>query len=465
MRVNCYFVLLSLGFLVASSNIISSWNTFALECMNYNKSSPTVASRAFAMMSVSVYDSFCSIPPSKYKGYKYTVSQLNFANEDVSLEAIVVAASHTILVAIFPNQLTKIDTKYFEDLEALGETVPVFNGVYVGTRVARSVLADRAADGNSPYKPFSLGGGGGQGFWIPTPPSFGQAETPQWATMRPWCLKSPDQFRPSAPPTIISAVYAKDYNTIALLGKNTNSTRTQEETDIAAFWHDNALNRIWISIIENVALSKGFDLIDQAHMVALIQLAFADATIMAWDTKYQYGQWRPITAIRYNENPLWNSLWDTPPWPDYISDRAVIGATIAQILTRMFGDVYDLNITLNIHNKKDQRVYSSFWSAAFEEAQSQVYGGIHFNTSCTMGLQCGKLVGNWIYDYCFEQNVVYTDPAPNYTSLIVALSLVGFVLIILVLIVIFLVRRKRKAENKSPFVLEELDSQSNQDLQ
>lgn len=470
MRVTLCIFLLSLTLGVTTSNLLLSWNDFALDCVRYNKSSPTVASRAVAIMSVSIHDSFCSIPPFKYKSYKYALADLTFSASDVSLEAIAVAASHTVLVALFPNQMAKIDTKYFEDLEALGETVKVFNGVYVGTRVARSVLADRATDGSVPYKPYSSGAG--QGSWIPTPPSFSQAETPQWATMRPWCLKSADQFRPPAPPSIVSAIYMQDHNTVALLGKLNNSMRTQEESDIAAFWHYKSI-RTWDLVAENTALCKRFDLIDQAHLYTLLNLALADAAIMAWDAKYHYGQWRPLTAIRTvistSENhlfsdPLWNPLLETPPWPDYVSYRAALGATAAQMLIRMFGNTYSFNITSS--KQKVTRSYSSFWSAAFEEAQSQVYAGSHFNTSCMVGLQCGKMVADWIYDQCFQQNNNNINPTNNNIALIVILSLIGSaLLIIIIVVVVCVIRRKKKAEQKSPFVLEEVDSQSNQDLQ
>ena len=37
---------------------------------------------------------------------------------------------------------------------------------------------------------------------------------------------------------------------------------------------------------------------DNARLFALLNLAVADAAICAWDAKYTFDFWRPVTAIR-----------------------------------------------------------------------------------------------------------------------------------------------------------------------
>ena len=79
-------------------------------------------------------------------------------------------------------------------------------------------------------------------------------------------------------------------------------------------------------------------------MFGLVNLAMGDAGIAAWDTKYTYNRWRPITAIPLANtdgnpatvaDPTWRPLGSpgdpgqpnfTPPFPSYVSGHATFGA-------------------------------------------------------------------------------------------------------------------------------------------
>ena len=39
------------------------------------------------------------------------------------------------------------------------------------------------------------------------------------------------------------------------------------------------------------------DISDSARLFAAVDISIADAIGVAWDTKFHYGIWRPITAI------------------------------------------------------------------------------------------------------------------------------------------------------------------------
>jgi hypothetical protein len=77
-------------------------------------------------------------------------------------------------------------------------------------------------------------------------------------------------------------------------------------------------------VAQEVALAKGNTLIQNARLFALLNIAQADAGIVAWDAKYTYEQLRPITAIQEADkdnnpdtiaDPNWEPLLDTPPFP------------------------------------------------------------------------------------------------------------------------------------------------------
>jgi hypothetical protein len=66
-------------------------------------------------------------------------------------------------------------------------------------------------------------------------------------------------------------------------------------------------------------------LLNTARMLALLNVAMADALIGCWDAKYAFNFWRPITAIREADpsnskirgDAGWMPLFATPPHPDY----------------------------------------------------------------------------------------------------------------------------------------------------
>jgi hypothetical protein len=72
--------------------------------------------------------------------------------------------------------------------------------------VAEAIQADRANDGTDApdtYRPHTT-----PGVYVPTTPPLWE----QYASARPWVLKSADQFRPGKPPALSSDEWARDYN-------------------------------------------------------------------------------------------------------------------------------------------------------------------------------------------------------------------------------------------------------------
>jgi hypothetical protein len=459
---------------VRGSNLVLSWSDVALDAIRFNKSSPPISSRALAIVGVAVHDALASVS-TRYNGHAYSLSN---APDNTSLEAVVIASARTSLAALYPNQVAKFDAKYFSDLAALGDSLSVSNGVYVGTVVANAVLADRARDGYLPYVPYP--GSNNTGKWRPTPPAFAPAEVSQWADMKPWCLSSDSEFRPPPPPDVYSAAYIADHNQIAVLGAKFNSTRTQEQSDIAAFWYDGPATDTppgtWDTVSDQISSSKGYDLIDSAYLGALLGMTLADCAIMGWDAKYTYGQWRPVTAIQYANTvvpqtnpPLaydsnWTPLLNTPNWPDYISDRVMFGGGASQLLARLFGDQYTFSITSDALGTT--RIYTRFSDAAFEQGQSRVFAGSHFNTSCVLGVEYGKKVADWSFDNCIRPRAAttagpstttavrsttpaFTAATTNYTSVIVGAVIGGTLgIIFLILFAAFVISFKRAHPNR-----------------
>src|SRR4029453_7306090 len=102
-----------------------------------------------------------------------------------------------------------------------------------GKLVAQSMLAERADDGSTDVVTYVPGTGPDD--WQPTPPAFAPAALPQWATVEPFGINSPDQFRAEPPPALNSPEFSAAFNQMKVIGVATGSTRTQEQTDIARF--------------------------------------------------------------------------------------------------------------------------------------------------------------------------------------------------------------------------------------
>jgi membrane-associated phospholipid phosphatase len=79
-----------------------------------------------------------------------------------------------------------------------------------------------------------------------------------------------------------------------------------------------------------------------ARLFALVNVAMADAGIAAWESKFFYQYWRPVTAIRAQYDAKFWPLGApgtnmqgpnfTPPFPAYPSGHATFGGALFQIL-------------------------------------------------------------------------------------------------------------------------------------
>ncbi|QLE56855.1 Ig-like domain-containing protein [Nostoc sp. TCL26-01] len=384
-----------------NSDVVLDWNTILLNAIYTDKTAPPRASRNMAIAQTAVFDAINSITKN-YQNYYFT----GVAPVGASPEAAAAAAAHRVLVNLYPGQITFFDAALTESLAEIPDGAAEDAGVIFGRTVADSILTLRGTDGSSTTVTYTPGTNPGD--WIPTAPGFAPALLPQWGQVTPFGLTSGSQFRPEGPPALDSQQYTDDYNQVKDLGKKNSTTRTAEQTQIALFWADGGGTFTppghWNQIAQNVVASKGNSLVDNARIFALLDISIADAGIAAWDAKYHYNFWRPITAIQKGDtdgnpntiaDPNWTPLITTPPFPDYISGHSTFSGAATTILTALLGD--NVNFTVNSLGLPGvYRQFNSFSAAADEAAISRLYGGIHFNTANVDGLATGKLIGNYV---------------------------------------------------------------------
>jgi membrane-associated phospholipid phosphatase len=386
---------------VSHADVVTQWNSAALEAIRANRTSPPRASRALAILHASIYDAIDGITRS-HEGY--------FVPSDVpasaSIEAAASAAAHAVLVALFPEQVPTFDGLLATVTAAIPDGPRKRTGIEWGERVARDILSWRANDNADAV--VAAPSGDGPGRWQPTPPTFAPYLLPQWGLVSPFAMPLSSFMRPPGPPSLDSAQWVADYNEVKALGAANGTSRTPEQSLIALFWSDGPGTETppghWNRVAQSVSTGQRTSLEATARLFALLNFAMADAAICAWDAKYAYNFWRPVTAIRNGEadgnratvaDPEWTSFIVTPPFPDYVSGHSTFSGAAAAVLAGFYG-TDNISFTLASDGLPGvTRAFTSFSAAAREAAISRLYAGIHFRTASEDGLSAGIAIGEW----------------------------------------------------------------------
>jgi hypothetical protein len=228
------------------------------------------------------------------------------------------------------------------------------------------------------------------------------------ASVTPFTLVSPSQFRAVLPP-LTSKRYASAYKEVKSLGSATNSSRTPAQTDLALFWFSN-YQVLWNRVLRDIAGAHVHNIDDTARLFALVNLAMADAGITAWDTKYHYVFWRPVTAIQEGENDgnprtdgdaNWQPLVNNPNYPDYTSGANNLTGAATRALALFFKtDEMTFSVTTtNPAALQQVRTYNHFSDAAADVVEARIYEGIHFRFADSQARKQGRHVARWVFSH------------------------------------------------------------------
>jgi hypothetical protein len=320
-------------------------------------------------------------------------------------------AAHDVLVELNPAAMSTYDEALAADL---GDRPSGFvrRGAEIGAHVARQILAWRQNDGwvVSSFPPYSEPNVPGR--WQPTPPTGAAATFTHLQHAAPMALISATQVLPVPPPVLTSARYAADLNEVKLLGKVDSAARTEDQTTFSRLWSGvgttTGFFSVWNNVARDVVLARRLSLVEAARVFVLLNVSIHDALQTTQASKFVYGMWRPVTAIRAADtdlNPetdpdsMWLPLITTPPYPAYAGNLATIGASAARALHLVFGtnDV-PVAITWSVPDGPPvTRHYDGFWQAAEEEAMARIVGGIHYRFDQEAGQQVGRSVAEFVF--------------------------------------------------------------------
>jgi hypothetical protein len=407
-----------------SADVVFHWNEMLIQSLP-STPAPVPFFRNVALVQVAVFDAVNAIDRS-YEPYAADVK----ASRGASKEAAAAQAAHDTLSALYPSRQAVFDAALAEDLAGIAPG-RARQGVAVGQEVARQILELRASDGAgtpASYTPPNTD----PGQWQPTdvdstgkPIPAGSVNVP---LVTPFAIESPTQFQPVAPPALASAEYAAAFNEAKALGSRTGSTRTADQTQIALLWRvPFTMFGVWNRIAQGVAREQNTNIADTARAFALMDVSIHDGLQTSFASKFHYGLWRPVTAIRRagedgnpatEADPTWTPLHpSTPPYPTYAGNAATIGASAATALADVFGtNAIPFDVDWSPYGFAGvTRSYNGFWDAADEQARSRVYGGIHFSFDSAAGQQIGADVAGYVTDNFLtpRDNSSFTsDPLP-----------------------------------------------------
>lgn len=445
-----------------TSNWVRTWNAIALNASGLDHTpvaagetrvfgeqlGPDRASRAMAIVHIAIFDAVNAIT-----GGYHSYTGIPPAPANTSMAAAIAQAAHDTLTALFPSQAAHFAAQLTSSLAKLADGEAKANGIALGHQAADAILALRASDGAQHAEPriaIDFLTGDAPGDWRQDPISLHPlALGAYWGEVAPFVLEASNQFRIPPPPSLTSQEYAAAFQEVQRLGGDgvvTPTERSEEQTFIGLFWaYDGtpslcAPPRLYNQIALHIAAQQRTSVVALARLLALVNVAMADAGIAIWESKYHYQFWRPVTGIREADagtgptgagdgnaetagdaafTPLGAPASNltgpnfTPPFPAYPSGHAGFGGALFHIL-RLFYGRDDIAFTFvsdefNGVTRDNQgqvrplrsRHFASLSEAEEENGQSRIYLGIHWSFDKVEGITQGRLVADYVFRNVF----------------------------------------------------------------
>ena len=382
-----------------SNEVVLKWNEVAYEAFggtSYQHS--LMAARINAMVQIAMHDALNAVQPT------YATYAFKGRDEDADPIAAAASAAHAVLISEIPSRKSFVDSALQQTLLTVPDGDAKNAGIELGKQAGKAIIDDRSNDGSTGNPVVPVPATTLAGSYQAVPP-FDFYFAPYWENIKLFGLDKKNQFRCDPPPALNSPAYAEAFNEVKQMGKLKSSSRTGDQTSYAKFWYEFS-EAGWNRVARTVAIDKKLGLLETARLLALVDMAMADAYTAGWDSKLHYNFWRPFTAIRnaaidgndQTEADLqWEPEMPTPPIQDYPSTHSALGNAAAVVLANILGD--DIPFTMGSPTAitaGGTRTFSSFSEAAKENADSRVKAGIHFRFACDAGLELGEKIGNWM---------------------------------------------------------------------
>jgi membrane-associated phospholipid phosphatase len=366
---------------------IEPWMNVNFKLVANRAKDPVAASRAYGLLSVAMYDATVAAWDAKYRYKRDAPSDVDALAEPgpdpsyPSEHAVIAGAASRVLAYLYPERpaaaLDAMAERLARERLVAGLNYPsdTREGLKLGRAVADVVIAkarrdgsDRRWDGTRPRT---------KGAWQPPPGSLARPVSPMAGTWGTWVMSSGREFRPPPFPAYGSAAYRAQAQAVV----DAKERLTAAQRKAALFWaggQGTALPPgIWNQVVLGYLRREPVSIPRQTRVLALLNVAQADAGVASWDAKFAYWVTRPENAIRdLGIDKTWKPLIKTPFFPAYISGHATYSGAAGEIMSYLF--------------PQDAKLFEA---RAQEAADSRVWGGIHYPLDGTQGLRVGRRIG------------------------------------------------------------------------
>ena len=418
---------------LSEQDVAIEWANMSLFITQYTPSnSPTFASRGFAYIGLTMYESIVNgytshqslagqldglttLPkPEETADYDWVLS-LNAAQADILRNIYVQTSDENKL------KIDSLESVIYEQFSKTLSNETAQQSVAYGKAVASAIFEWSKTDGghrgylNNFDK--EMVHTTRPGSW--KPPLFAQSFShhplhPHWGKNRTFSKKNRSLPLPTFIPydTLPESPYYKEF----LQVYEKDLTLTQLEKEAAIWWGDDPDvtftppgHSFYIATL--AIEQKRPPLIECAEVYAKTSIAVADAFIKCWEWKYHFFSERANTFIPKYIDEEWESFWPDPPFPAFPSGHAIQAAAAAAVLEDSFGKQFHFIDKAHEGRKRDDvrdtdfvsREFNSFWEAAQETADSRFYGGIHTPQDNNVGLEEGVKIAKNIIELNWTQ--------------------------------------------------------------
>jgi hypothetical protein len=466
-----------------TDNVILKWDERLLESIRANPKAtgPTITARAIGVLHTATYDAWAAYDPvavgTRLLGsLRRPAAERTTANKN---KAISYAAYRT-LVDLFPSRASIYSSYMSSSLgyDPNDTSTDTTTPQGVGNVAAQAVLDFRHADGSNQLGTDPNGTPGvaysdttiphwtpvnqwnqlnNPGHWqplcvptaagLPPSPPDGTCPTtnyvlqnplsPHWGHVTSFALDPTTHYPPlfplPGPPMESDGTYSHTEIATAL---NDTSNLSDVEKMKAEYWADGPKSEFppgHAAVFAQALSRMRHDTLDQdAKLFFALGNAVMDASIAAWEAKYQFDCVRPITAIRslyantlitswlgpykgYGKvlGKYWLPYQDptvvTPPFPEYVSGHSTFSAAGETVMVAFFGtNNFGAKVTIKAGSSKFEPrdathvgtpakdvvlSWKTLTDASDEAGWSRRWGGIHFESGDQQGRALGRLAG------------------------------------------------------------------------
>ena len=336
-----------------SPTVVSQWNQAVQDAVIETRVGPTIASRAYGILHTAIFDAW-----SAYDGLAIsttlgdTFQQPQSENTDANKTEAISYAAYRVLQNLFPDQ-TDIFDAVMADLgfDPNDTSTDTNTPVGIGNVMASTLINVRVFDGSNQLNGYADTTGyravnqDGETIdierwteeFVPIDSEPGTEDriksflTPQWGTVDPFGLDSPDQFRPVAPQPFLlvdNATVDLEAQTITLedgsvldistdlIGTVINpefiaqaeevvdisANLTDEQKLVAEFWEDGGGTSFppgtWMTFGQFVSARDSNTIDQDVELFFALGNAVFDAGVATWEAKEFYDYTRPVRLIR-----------------------------------------------------------------------------------------------------------------------------------------------------------------------